>query len=90
VAVLDATGSELASHPGPAVRLFGSRFDEIGYATQDKVWICKLTPQPVWTEVDVEVARPQPAPGTARPPFPIDFAFRGHELDIYGVCKRCA
>lgn len=92
VAVLDATGSELASHPGPAVRLFGSRFDEIGYATQDnKVWICKLTPQPVRTEpvrtepvwTEVELATPRTAPGTMRPAFPIDFVFRGHELDIY-------
>jgi hypothetical protein len=74
VAVLDATGRELASHPGPAVRLFGSRFDEVGFASADKVWVCKLAPRPVWTEVDL---------ATSKPAFPVDFVFRGHELDIY-------
>jgi hypothetical protein len=74
VAVLDAAGRELATHPGPAVRLFGSRFDEVGYATRDEVWICKLTPRPVWIEVDLAASRPA---------FPIDFVFRGHELDMY-------
>jgi len=74
VAVLDAAGRELTSHPGPAVRLFGSRFDEIGVATADKIWVCKLAPRPVWTPVDLTASRPA---------FPVDFVFRGHELDIY-------
>ena len=74
VAVLDAAGTERTTHPGPAVRLFGSRFGEVGYATRDKVTVCKLSPQPVWTEVDLT---------TSRPAFPIDFVFRGHELDMY-------
>ncbi len=74
VAVLDADGRELTSHPGPAVRLFGSRFDEVGFSTADKVWVGKLAPQPVWTEVDLAASRPA---------FPLDFVFCGHELDIY-------
>ena len=74
VVVLDPAGRELASHPGEAIRLFGSRFDEIGYVTRDQVLVCKLLPQPVWTEVDLKASLPVRA---------IDFAFRGHELDIY-------
>jgi hypothetical protein len=74
VAVLDAAGHELTSHPGAAVRLFGSRFDEVGYVTRDQVVVCKLLPQPVWTELELKAQLP------ARP---IDFVYRGHELDIY-------
>jgi len=74
VAVLDGDGRELTTHPGPATRLFGSRFGQIGYATADKVVLCTLSPQPTWTEVDLAAYRPAIA---------IDYEFRGRELDIY-------
>jgi hypothetical protein len=74
VAVLDATGRELTSRRARVTRLFGSRFDEVGYATLDHVAICKLQPEPVWSEVDLAAQRPAIA---------VDFVFRGHELDIY-------
>jgi protein kinase-like protein len=74
VAVLDATGRELTTHRGAPSRLFVSRFDQVGFAAGDKVSVCALLPQPVWTELDLAPY----APG-----LPLDFAFRGRELDIY-------
>jgi hypothetical protein len=74
VAVLDATGRELTRHPGPAIRLFVSRFDQLGYATADKVVLCSLAPQPTWTEIDLKPYLPARA---------VDFVFRGRELNLY-------
>jgi hypothetical protein len=74
VTVLDADGRERTSHPGRAIRLFGSRFDELGFTTGDKVFACALSPAPAWTELDLKPF----APGLA-----FDFAYRGHELDMY-------
>ena len=73
VVVLDPDGRELATHPGAAVQLARSRFDELAFATSDKVVLCTLEPRPVWSEVDL---------GPARPAFPIRIVFRGHELDV--------
>jgi len=74
VIVVDPTGRELTRHAGPAQRLFVSRFDELGVALRDSIAICKLSPRPTWTDIDL---KPQ-APALA-----IDFLFRGHELDIF-------
>jgi Protein kinase domain len=74
VAVLDATGRELTSRPGAATRLFGSRFGDVGFLAADKVLVCKLTPRPVWTELDLKPWQPGRA---------VDVLYRGHELDIY-------
>ncbi len=46
VVILDGMGGQLAAHPDQAVRLFGSRFGDVGYATSDKVVLCKLSPRP--------------------------------------------
>ncbi|TMQ08497.1 MAG: serine/threonine protein kinase [Deltaproteobacteria bacterium] len=73
VAVLDPDGRERTSHPAAAVRLFGSRFGQIGVLTPDKVIVCTLAPQPAWTDVDLS-AFPQ-----ARA---LDAVFRGRELDL--------
>ncbi|HMG57028.1 MAG TPA: serine/threonine-protein kinase, partial [Kofleriaceae bacterium] len=70
IAVLDPTGRELATHPGPVVTLLASQFGDAGFASADKVALVALTPRPVWREL-------------ALPPYPIDFAFRGHRLHIY-------
>lgn len=70
VVVLDPTGRELATHPGPAVRLLGSRAGDVGYATADRVALVTLSPRPEWREL-------------ALPPYPVDFAFRGRELHVY-------
>ena len=40
--VLAPDGRELASHRGTAVRIFGSRFGQVGFATSDRVLICTL------------------------------------------------
>jgi hypothetical protein len=78
VAIFDATpggaGRELAHHPGPALRLFGSRSGDVGYATRDRIVLCKLGPAPVWTEIDLARLRP------ARP---VDYLFVGNELHVY-------
>jgi hypothetical protein len=73
VAVVDPTGNEITTHRGAATQLARSRFDELAYATSDKVVLCTLAPEPVWTDVDL-------AP--ARPGFPLRIMFRGHELDV--------
>ena len=48
--VVDAAGREIASHPGDALQLIASRFDEIAYGTTSKLVLCKLEPRPAWTE----------------------------------------
>ncbi len=74
VAVLDPDGRELTRHPGPATWLIGSRSGQLGVLTADRIAICTLSPQPVWTELDLRPYLPQRAVG---------IAFRGSELDIY-------
>jgi hypothetical protein len=74
VAVLDASGRELASHPAQAVQLFGSRFGDAGFLSANHVALCKLQPHPVWTEVDLAPMKPL---------LPIMAMFRGRELDIF-------
>jgi hypothetical protein len=74
VVVLDPDGRELTGHPGPATWLIGSRFGQLGVLTADKIAIFTLSPQPVWTELDLRPYLPQLALG---------IAFRGRELDAY-------
>ncbi|HEY0992619.1 MAG TPA: serine/threonine-protein kinase, partial [Kofleriaceae bacterium] len=74
VAVLDPTGRELASHPGDAGQLLGSRFGDAGFLATDRAVICKLQPRPTWTEVSLAAMRPL---------LPVQAVFRGRELDIY-------
>jgi hypothetical protein len=75
VAVLDPDGRELTRHPGAAVWLFGSRFDEVAYLVgMHRIAIATLAPQPAWTEIDLTPYQPA---------VPVDFAFRGRQLVIY-------
>jgi hypothetical protein len=74
VAVLDPDGRELTRHPGRATSLIGSRSGQLGVLTADQIAVCTLSPQPVWTELDLKPYLPQRAVG---------IAFRGRELDAY-------
>jgi hypothetical protein len=74
VEVVDAAGHELTARPLAAVRIIGSRFGSLAVQTADKVVMCTLAPEPVWTELEFS----KWAPGQ-----PIDVEFRGRELDTF-------
>ncbi|HEU4733875.1 MAG TPA: hypothetical protein VFT22_38545, partial [Kofleriaceae bacterium] len=74
VVVLDPAGRELTRQPGKPARLFGSASGELGFAAGDKVFTCTLAPAPAWTQLDLAAF----VPG-----LPIDFVYRGHELDMF-------
>ncbi|HET9621222.1 MAG TPA: serine/threonine-protein kinase [Kofleriaceae bacterium] len=70
VEVVDPGGRELTSHPGPAVRLVGSRFGALAVQSLDDVAVCVLGDKPAWTTIDFK-------PFGSRP---LEAEFRGREL----------
>jgi hypothetical protein len=74
VAVLDATGHELTHHAGPITQLFGSQLDELAFSSRDKLVLCKLAPQPVWSELSL---------ASYAPMIPMFHVFVGHVIYSY-------